>query len=84
MDSKEKKKLKNILSSILSKENITFKEIDSIKQDERRNTINNELLRINKIALQWALKNKVLTADELKEENFKLKSILNKPLQPKN
>jgi len=70
MDSKEKKKLKNILSSILSKENITFKEIDSIKQDERRNTINNELLRINKIALQWALKNKVLTADELKEEKF--------------
>jgi len=70
MNLKEKQKLKNTLNSMFIKEDVTFKELDSIPKVERQDTINNELLRINKIALQWALQNKLITADELKDEKF--------------
>lgn len=55
---------------MFSKENITFEEVDNLPKDTRQDTINNELLRINKIALQWALQNKVITVEELKDEKF--------------
>lgn len=70
MNAKQKSQFKAQINSIISKKKITIEDIKKVIKRERQDFVNNELLTINKLALQWALINKIISPNELKTNEF--------------
>ncbi len=61
--------LKNDLSIMLRKIRIDD-EITKVKKKDRKEWVDLKLLEINQIALKWALKNNIITNEDIQTDNF--------------
>jgi len=70
MNATQKTLLKNEIKLQLSKAKITTDNLQQIKRDERDDYIETKLLEVNDACLRWALKNNIVTQNELQTNKF--------------